>query len=173
MNIRLTRLKASDAEPLLVFEAENRCFFEEMVPSRGDAYYMSENFRTRHKELLKEQNLGMSHFYLIKDDHDAILGRINVVDLDKQRLGELGYRIGKMYTGKGVATKGLQLFMKEVIKLDIRKIHAKTTSNNFPSQRVLQKNGFHYKKTDTDSFNMNGEEVKFVYYSWENGRKIV
>ncbi|WP_121639815.1 GNAT family N-acetyltransferase [Virgibacillus sp. Bac330] len=162
MNIRLTRLKASDAEALLVFEAENRYFFETMVPSRGDAYYMSENFQTRHKQLLKE-----------KDDHDSILGRINVVDLNKQRRGKLGYRIGKMYTGKGLATKGLQLFMKEVIKLDIRKIHAKTTSNNFPSQRVLQKNGFHYEKTDTDSFNMNGEEVKFVYYSWENGRELV
>lgn len=173
MNIRLSKLKASDAEALLVFEAENRYFFETMVPSRGDAYYMSENFQTRHKQLLKEQSLGISHFYLIKDNHDSILGRINVVDLNKQRRGELGYRIGKMYTGKGLATKGLQLFMKEVIKLDIRKIHAKTTSNNFPSQRVLQKNGFHYEKTDTDSFNMNGEEVKFVYYSWENSRELV
>ncbi|NBJ69968.1 MULTISPECIES: GNAT family N-acetyltransferase [Clostridia] len=171
MNIRLTKLKDTDAEALLAFEYENRDFFETMVPGRGDEYYNLIEFLKRHEALLTEQNLGISHFYLIKDDNDNILGRMNMVNLDKQRHGVLGYRVGQAYTGKGIATKALQLLIKEAIALGIKQLHAKTTNHNLPSQKVLQKNGFHYEKTELVPFVMNGEKVKFVYYKWVSNKK--
>ncbi|MGG4177752.1 GNAT family N-acetyltransferase [Virgibacillus pantothenticus] len=171
MNIRLAKLKDTDAGALLAFEYENRDFFEKMVPTRGDEYYNLIDFLKRHEALLGEQSLGVSHFYLIKDDNDNILGRINMVDLDEQQQGVLGYRIGQSYTGKGIATRALQLLIKEAIELGIKQLYAKTTSHNLPSQKVLQKNGFHYEKTDAVPFVMNGEKVKFLYYKWVSNKK--
>ncbi|EJW15465.1 hypothetical protein OB446_021890 [Paenibacillus alvei] len=40
-------------------------FFEQMVPSRGEAYYKPEMFKMRHEALMDEQAQGDSHFYLV------------------------------------------------------------------------------------------------------------
>lgn len=47
MNIVIEKLKVTDIESLYEFEIENRIFFEEMVPSRGDDYYIPEVFKVR------------------------------------------------------------------------------------------------------------------------------
>ncbi|WP_342745619.1 GNAT family N-acetyltransferase [Virgibacillus proomii] len=166
--IKLKLLQPEDAEALLKFEAENRAFFETMVPSRGDEYYHIPNFLVRHEALLEDQSEGRASFYLIKDSHN-ILGRINIVDLnDNRKVGHLGYRIGKIHTGKGVATQALSLLLKDSIATSLRQLHAKTTMNNISSQKVLQKNGFIHEKTEKNSFEMYGEFVKFIHYTWTN-----
>lgn len=148
------------------FELENRRGFEEIVPTRGDDYYNPEFFKKRHEDLLKEQDQGDSYFYLIKDGNNSILGRINLVDIDKShKVGHLGYRVGQTYTGKGIATQALKLLLETVIDKDIKQIKAKTTSNNIASQKVLEKNGFERIVRDNEEFEMNGQKVSFVYYT--------
>ena len=66
MKIYIEKLQVMDAENLLEFEVENRAFFEEMVPTRGDDYYISEFFMGKHEALLEEQALGISLFYLLR-----------------------------------------------------------------------------------------------------------
>lgn len=44
MDIIIEKLQYADAENLFEFELENRDYFEEMVPSRGDDYYNFETF---------------------------------------------------------------------------------------------------------------------------------
>lgn len=167
--IKLKLLQPEDVEALLKFEAENRAFFETMVPSRGDEYYHATNFLARHEALLEEQSQGRSNFYLIKDNHNLILGRINIVDLNEERkVGHLGYRIGKIHTGKGVATQALSLLLKNSVTTSLRQLYAKTTTNNISSQKVLQKNGFIHEKTEKNSFEMHGQFVKFIHYTWTN-----
>lgn len=170
MDIFIEKLRTTDAEALLQFEVENRAFFEEMVPTRGDDYYHPETFNQRHEALLEEQALGDSYFYLIKDQGGSIVGRINLVDIDKtQKIGHLGYRVGQVYTGKGVANQALELLLQTITDQDILKIHAQTTTNNIASQKVLEKNGFTSTATADDEFEMNGQKLKFVYYMWTNG----
>jgi [ribosomal protein S5]-alanine N-acetyltransferase len=167
MNITIEKLQASDAEKLLEFEQKNRAFFEKMVPSRGDDYYILENFNKRHQDLLDEQAVGLSFFSLIKNQDGLILGRMNLVDIDmEQGLGHIGYRIGEEHTGKGITSKALALFLDMMNKRGIKKMEAKTTTINIASQKVLEKNGFKYVDTDDEAFMMNGQKQRFVNYVW-------
>jgi len=82
-----------------------------MVPTRGDEYYNFETFKERHQALLDEQVKGLSFYYLIIDKYGSILGRMNLVDIDEsQKFGHVGYRIGHVQTGKGVASNALKLY---------------------------------------------------------------
>lgn len=173
MNIFIEKLCSNDEESLYRFELENRSFFEEMVPTRGDDYYKPEVFKIRHDSLLEEQLKGVSFFYLIKDENGSILGRINLVDIDEtQNIGHLGYRIGRQHTGKGVAGKALNLLVETVTKLGIKQIDAKTTTNNIASQKVLEKNGFALTKTSDEEVEMNGQKLKFIHYTWINNCQL-
>jgi len=155
MNISLEKLSFQDAEELYSFELKNRYYFEELVPSRGDDYYSYDFFIKRHQDLLKEQSEGNSTFYLIKNEVHEIMGRINVVDVDStHQIGHLGYRIGKEFTGLGVATKAVALLLKNSV---LREIHAKTTLINIGSQVVLEKNAFKKQVSAPD-------DKEFVHY---------
>lgn len=166
MDIYIERLQVTDVEVLYKFELENRTFFEEMVPTRGDDYYKPEIFKRRYEALLEEQVQGGSYFYLIKDKDSSILGRINLVDIDEfHKIGHLGYRVGQAYTGKGIANKALKLLIEKVTDEDIKQIKAKTTTNNIASQRVLEKNGFEIIATSSEEFEMKGQKLSFVYYA--------
>lgn len=167
MTIFIERLQKEDADKLLEFERENRIFFEETVPTRGDEYYMLEIFNNQLVALLDEQLRGVSQFYLIKGQDHNILGRINLVDFDKSRtVCHLGYRIGENHTGKGIASKALALLLENLINPNIRLIKAKTTTNNIASQKVLEKNGFVRGDISDEPFEMNGQKVSFIDYMW-------
>ena len=166
MDIFIEKLHMTDADDLFNFEVENRTFFEEMVPTRGDEYYNFENFKKGLETLLEEQVIGSSRFYLIKDKDRSILGRINLVDIDEvHKVGYLGYRVGEVHTGKGIANKALKLLLETVSEKEIKQIKAQTTTNNIPSQKVLEKNGFKKVCTSSEEFDMDGQMVSFVYYS--------
>jgi ribosomal-protein-alanine N-acetyltransferase len=167
MQIKLEKLKWADAEKLYEFELENRDYFETMVPSRGEDYYSMEAFKKRHESLIDEQIKGKSIFYLIKNENGLILGRMNLVDIDKSlNLGHVGYRVGEAYTGKGIANKALKLLLRTIIRKGIKEVLAQTTTNNIASQKVLKKNGFKYIKTNDNEFEMNRKRIKFIYYKW-------
>ncbi|WP_456271926.1 GNAT family N-acetyltransferase [Bacillus sp. AK031] len=162
MDIYLDRLKMEDAEQLFAFELENRGFFETMVPSRGADYYNYETFLSKHKLLLKEQEEEISFFFLIKNKAGEILGRMNLVDIDPStKIGHIGYRVGKAFTGQGIASAALKLLFYDIEKLQVNEIHAKTTEDNLPSQKILIKNGFSLVKKDEESSGIN---ERFLHY---------
>ncbi|MDQ0208739.1 GNAT family N-acetyltransferase [Alkalicoccobacillus murimartini] len=166
MNLSIKMLKAEDEELLYHFEKENRAYFEEMIPGRGDDYYDLNQFKKNHLALLNEQEENKSYFYLIKNDLAEIVGRINVVDLNEQGVGSIGYRVGKRFIGQGVATQAIRLLLQEVKgHPHIRIIEAKTTTNHLSSQKVLEKNGFEKIGISEDTYqNALGEEWPFVHF---------
>ncbi|MGP4076593.1 GNAT family N-acetyltransferase [Halobacillus sp. K22] len=167
MDITVDKLSYEDAKALFDFEKENRTYFEKMIPSRGDDYYNFDNFMIRHKKLLDEQNQNSSYFYLIRKTNGEILGRINLVDLDRsQNLGHLGYRVGEKHTGQGIASKALHIFLENLSKDGFEKVLAKTTKHNIASQKVLEKNGFKKLEVSDEEFVMNGEKLRFINYIW-------
>ncbi|MED1023987.1 GNAT family protein [Bacillus mycoides] len=162
MEIYIEQLKNQDAEDLFNFELTNKSFFETMVPSRGSNYYVYEYFQKQLDELLKEQTEGISYFHLIRNTEKEIVGRINLVDVDK-----LGYRVGEKFTKKGVAASSVKLILAQARVYEINEIHAMTTTNNIASQIVLEKNGFsREKEAETTTVDLNGENVNFVHYIW-------
>ncbi|WP_017473036.1 GNAT family N-acetyltransferase [Amphibacillus jilinensis] len=167
MNIRLEKLNQRDFEALFKFEQENKVFFEKMVPPRPDNYFVYEQFKKNNQALLAEQETGKSYFFLIKDQSSVIHGRLNIVDIDiETQTGDLGYRIGGNSVGKGLASQAVALLLERIDQLPVTRLEAKTTSHNLASQRVLEKNAFTYQGADTNRFEMNGEWVNFVYYTW-------
>ncbi|KOP80909.1 acetyltransferase [Lysinibacillus sp. FJAT-14745] len=166
MEISINSLQERDAEELFKIEKNNRLFFEQMVPSRGEEYYNFETFKIRHKELLAEQQEEKSKFYLIRDNTGNIIGRINLVDIDTTNdIAEVGYRVGQEYGGKGIGAKALKLLLET--EISVKKIKAKTTTNNIASQRILEKNGFKQVCIDDDEFEMNGQKLQFIDYLLE------
>ncbi|MFJ3390382.1 MULTISPECIES: GNAT family N-acetyltransferase [unclassified Lysinibacillus] len=166
MEISIICLQERDAEELFEFEKNNRLFFEQMVPGRGEDYYNFETFKIRHRELLTEQQENKSKFYLIRDNSGSIVGRINLVDIDTTNdIAEVGYRVGQEYGGKGIAARALKLLLETEIR--VKKIKAKTTTNNIASQRVLEKNGFKQVSISDNKFEMNGKKLQFIDYMLE------
>jgi ribosomal-protein-alanine N-acetyltransferase len=162
-DITIKLLEGSDAEELFQFELENRNFFESMVPSRGDRYYEFDNFKTVQKEIMKDQEEGSLYMYLIKDQDHKIVGRVNLVSIARGifNKAELGYRIGKDYTGKGYATKAVALILYEAThQHKLHRIEAGTSPDNIGSQIVLIKNGFQFT----------GRNHKYIYQNgaWQD-----
>ncbi|MCI0765815.1 GNAT family N-acetyltransferase [Bacillus sp. TL12] len=169
MEIYIEKLKEQDAEELFAFECCNRDFFEKMVPSCGDNYYVYETFQPKHDGLLKEQKEGISYFYLIRNMKKSIVGRINLVDIERDRQsGYLGYRVGKDFVGKGIATKAVQLLLNQAAKKQITEIHAKTTNTNVASQIVLGKSGFLRTEIDKTATELND----FIHYVWKHTKML-
>ncbi|MFE8702149.1 GNAT family N-acetyltransferase [Cytobacillus sp. FJAT-54145] len=169
MNIRIEALKKGDEDQLFAFECENREFFESMVPGRGEEYYEFTHFSKVLDALLKEQQEGTDYYYLIKNDINQIVGRMNLVNINSEELSaQVGYRIGEKFLGQGIASKALNLLINEGTQKKVHTFHAKTTSNNIPSQKVLEKNKFVLSQIEKDAISLNGEKADFFHYHLKN-----
>ncbi|MEV6950351.1 GNAT family N-acetyltransferase [Streptomyces sp. NPDC051183] len=138
--VSLERLRADHAAALLAFERENREFFARSVPDRGDAYFAE--FASRHEALLDEQATGGIHFHVVLDEHGALIGRANLVDV-RDGAGEVGYRVGEHAAGRGVATAAVaELCWLAAGSYGLSTLTALTDLDNPASAAVLRKNGF-------------------------------
>jgi RimJ/RimL family protein N-acetyltransferase len=70
-------------------------------------------------------------------DGDEVAGNIGSWEQDGQRL--VGYWVGREFWGKGLATRALQEFVRDVAD---RPLHAWVAASNVGSIRVLEKSGF-------------------------------
>jgi ribosomal-protein-alanine N-acetyltransferase len=163
MDIFIRKLREQDAEELFQFELQNRTFFEKMVPSRGEEYYEYETFCLRHQELLVEQESEKSSFFLILNNSNQIVGRINLVDIDPViGIAHIGYRVGEGFTRKGIASIALGLLLETASTYGLKKLHAKTTLENRASQKVLVKSGFYPVLFENER-----DQGEFVHYIFE------
>lgn len=94
-----------------------------------------------------------------------IVGRINLVDIDPVNgTAHVGYRIGEAFTQKGIANEALKLLVKLAPDLNVTQIHAKTTSDNIASQKVLVKNGFERISINEEISADTGQKLTFYHY---------
>lgn len=100
--IYLSLLTEQEGPALYQFELKNREYFEKMIPGRGDDYYQYENFCESHRVLLKEQDEQRSYFYLVKNEAGDIVGRVNIVDINVEGVGAVGYRMARSVAGQAL-----------------------------------------------------------------------
>ncbi|TXS39670.1 N-acetyltransferase [Streptomyces sp. uw30] len=140
--LTLERLRADHADAVLAFERENREYFARTVPDRGDEYFTLAGFVARHAALLAEQDAGVCHFHLVRDEEERLVGRINLLDVEDGS-AELGYRIGERAAGKGVATAAVaQMCRMAAATYGLTSLVAVTTLDNLASRTVLERNAF-------------------------------
>ena len=88
----------------------------------------------------------------------------NIVSFERSGLREVGYWLGREYWGKGIATRALSEFLRQV---RTRPLHARVARQNMASIRVLEKCGFTLSGHDTGSPDPRGEEVEEVILKLE------
>lgn len=139
-DVALERLTDAHAEAVLAFERENRAYFAASIVDRGDAYF--EEFAVRHAALLAEQEAGICRFHVLVDPTGAVVGRVNLVDLENGS-AELGYRIAEKAAGKGLATAAVRA-LAQIAASDygLTTLRAGTSVSNLASQAVLTRAGF-------------------------------
>jgi ribosomal-protein-alanine N-acetyltransferase len=139
-DVQLERLTAEHQDAILDFETVNRDYFTATVPDRGDDFFA--DYPARHADLLEFQDAGTDIFHVLLTDEGAIAGRINLVYIAGGR-AELGYRIGRDFAGRGVATEAVRRVC-ELARSDygLKHLRAETTVDNPASRAVLLRNGF-------------------------------
>jgi ribosomal-protein-alanine N-acetyltransferase len=126
---------------VLAFEKENREFFAASVQDRGDAFFT--DYASRHAALLAEQDAGICRFHVLIDGSGAVVGRVNLMDLESGGSAELGYRIAEKATGKGLASAAVRAIAAlAAADYGLTALHAGTSVENRASQAVLERAGF-------------------------------
>ncbi|MFD3448760.1 GNAT family N-acetyltransferase [Microbacteriaceae bacterium 4G12] len=165
--ITLHLLTEDIAEELFQFELDNRAFFETMVPSRGDDYYVFENFYDKLTELIQERVEKTAFMYIIRNESGQLIGRINLVNADAEtKTAELGYRIGEHFGNQGYATEAVHLIVQEAKQHQLQSVYASTVTDNVRSQTVLTKNQFQLISREKEAVEWNGEKMDFLIFEY-------
>ncbi len=165
--MRLERVSHHNADMIYQFELENRLYFEQTLPSRGDQYYDRSHFDQMINELCQEET-NQRYMYIIKNNNGDMVGRINLFAFPHEnylRAFELGYRIGEVHKNKGYASQAVRdVLTKGFYQHHIEYIRAATAPKNIASQIVLLRNGLSYVKKIERDIEVNGiYEDSLVY----------
>ena len=138
-------LSVEAAEQLFEFEVKNRKYFETIGLGRSSSYYDRAAFQSILEELVAEQEKGLHYMYLVFNEKDEVIGRVNLTEVIRGPLNkaELGYRIDQSCQGKGIATEAVrQVLIEASVSHKLHRVEAGTSPQNIGSQIVLIKNGF-------------------------------
>lgn len=137
-------LRPDDAALLLAFEQANRAWFERHIDARPDDFYSLDGVQAHVAHFLAAHAQGRMHPCVIVDEHGQLIGRANLKDIDGQaRRAEVGYRIGELQAGKGLATAALHhLISLAQDEWQLASLCAYAIDGNAASIRVLERCGF-------------------------------
>lgn len=136
----LQLLNVDHAPAVLAFELANRSYFAVSVPDRGDEYF--DTFADRLETLLRDQEAGISAFYVLVGEDGAVLGRFNL-DGFEDGTADLGYRVAEHVAGRGVATSTVrELCRLAAARHGLNRLRAAAADDNAASHKVLTNAGF-------------------------------
>jgi ribosomal-protein-serine acetyltransferase len=100
-------------------------------------------------------------------EEDRVIGRIGVHKIDMQnKIGEIGYWIGKNVQGKGSVTKSCKALIGFCFKeLQLNRIEIKCGTENIRSQSIPEKLGFTKEGIIRQGEFMNGKFIDLNLYS--------
>ena len=138
--MQLQQLTAQHVGAILEFETVNRDYFAAAVPDRGDDFFA--DYPARHAALLAMQEAGTDVFHVLMSDDGAVTGRVNLFDISGGEAA-LGYRIGRDFAGRGLATEAVRrVCLLARGSYGLKRLRAAATVDNHGSRTVLSRNGF-------------------------------
>jgi RimJ/RimL family protein N-acetyltransferase len=113
----------------------------------------------------RDKDAFMAHWAKIMKDETIILQTIllkeqvagNLVSFELSGQREVGYWLGREFWGKGIATRALSEFLKQVKE---RPLYAHVARHNIASLRVLEKCGFTIQGEEKNFAVIQGEPVE-------------
>lgn len=154
--LSLQLVSVRDAAEIIAFERENRAYFAQFVPDRGDEYFIMDVMERFLADIEAEQARGECLLYLVRlGETGELVGRVNLVDIQGAS-ASLGYRVGARFGGKGYATEAVRLALQEAAARGIKTVKAMTTVSNVGSQIVLLRNGFQFTERRPGHLDVNG-----------------
>lgn len=113
----------------------------------------------------RDKDVFMAHWTKIMKDESTLLKTIlfkgqvagNLVSFVLAGQREVGYWLGREFWGKGIATRALQEFLRQI---DERPLYAHVAKHNIGSLRVLEKCGFMLEGDDKNFSVVQGQRVE-------------
>ncbi|MEG3691870.1 GNAT family N-acetyltransferase [Vibrio coralliirubri] len=166
MDVFLHLLQPNDASALLDFEVENREWFEQFVPAREDRFYSNEGVVEQITSFLTEYKNGEMIPMLIKDANGIVCGRINIRDIDQSsESGELGYRVGRSFASKGIASNAVKQLLDYLTQqTNLKYVDAYALVGNVGSNKILSNTGFELIEHVENYAVFKGEHQDANYY---------
>jgi RimJ/RimL family protein N-acetyltransferase len=94
----------------------------------------------------------------------------NIVCFEQLGEREVGYWLGKEYWGKGIATRALKEFLKQI---ETRPLYAHVAKQNVASRRVLEKCGFVVSGEDKFFSQVLGDDIEeYILILQANGSSV-
>lgn len=140
--MRLVALAQHHASALLDFERQQRDWFEQSVEARNDHFYCAAGIDAHLADYVAQRAAGKWHAYVLLNAQEELIGRANLRNI-LAGCGEIGYRIGRQHSGKGIASEAVVGLVKRAREMRaLRQLVAFVTVHNPVSVRVLEKSGF-------------------------------
>ncbi len=158
--IYLRPLTVSDAHDSLRLQNDNRAFFEQFSMIREHSFYTLESQVEkiqRHEE--NRKNDQEYYFGLFQKENNKLIGTISLFQVMRGSLQSavIGYFLDHHHNGKGYATEAIKALVDYAFEeLHLHRIEAGVMPRNLPSQRVLEKAGFHREGIARKNVNING-----------------
>jgi [ribosomal protein S5]-alanine N-acetyltransferase len=158
--IYLRPLTVSDAHDSLRLQNDNRAFFEQFSMIREHSFYTLESQvekNQRHEE--NRKNDQEYYFGLFQKENNKLIGTISLFQVMRGSLQSavIGYFLDHHHNGKGYATEAIKALVDYAFEeLHLHRIEAGVMPRNLPSQRVLEKAGFHREGIARKNVNING-----------------
>lgn len=138
-------IRPDDAPVVAQLAGVNRDFLAPWEPARTEAHFTERGQRLAIQTALAEHAHGRSLPFVIVDEADEVVGRINLNNIVRgaSQSASLGYWLDQKSGGRGLATAAVRAITRLAFtELGLHRIQADTLVNNVPSQRVLARAGF-------------------------------
>lgn len=155
--MELEKLATHHVNQLLDFELINKLWFDSLIEPRADDFYSIHGVTAHVDTLIQQMNAGTA-FSSVLIKNNAIVARANLKNMSSNS-AYIGYRVGKNFTGQGIASYCLsQLIEKAQNEFGLKRLKAQVLDNNPASKRVLEKFGFQPTETLPNFLTLNDQE---------------
>lgn len=163
--LKLELLKEEHSTQLFNLASQNREHLAEWLPWVNHMKDVSfiQNYI---KGTQLKNKAGLEYAFAILENKQVI-GRVGVYKIDSQnKIGEIGYWIGKQTQGKGVVTKCCETLVQFCFNdLDLNRLEIKCGSENLRSQTIPEKLHFTKEGTLRQAELINGRFIDLSLYA--------
>lgn len=158
-------LAPQHASGLLKVVNENRDHLKEWL-TWVDNMQTEQHFERFIDHSLQKWNAGIE-IPLVIIQNEIVVGRVGIYHIDPfNKIGSIGYWIGKQYAGKGIITQACEAIIEYAFtKQTFNRLEIKCGTDNMKSKAIAERLLFTYEGTIRQGEYVNGKYIDLLLYS--------